>query len=301
MKAIVTGGAGFIGSNVVDLLLDKGWEVHIVDDLSTGFKENLHPKATFHDVDINSAEFKHVAEEFFGGTDVMFHLAALPRVEPSIENPIPSNEANVTATLNVFDTCRRYGIKKIVYSSSSSVYGDAKGVPTDELEPLDPMSPYALQKLVGDQYAELFCKLYDMDITCLRYFNVYGNREPTVGSYVPVIGIWFRQHAAGKSLTITGDGEQSRDFINVEDVAAANIICAEADLKGCNIFNVGSGKTHKLNKLAAMISNETTHIAERFEPKHTCANVTKLTKATGWKPQKSIELYIKKKLTNDKR
>lgn len=293
-SALVTGGAGFIGSNVVDLLIEKGWDVTIADNLSTGFKENLNPKATFWNVDILRRQFSSCwsPDRKF---DVVFHLAALPRVEPSIHDPVGSNEQNVTAALKVFDLARKRGVKNIVFSSSSSVYGDAENVPTDEVEPTDPMSPYALQKLVCDQYAELFCKLYDMNIICLRYFNVYGNREPTVGAYVPVIGIWLRQLESGNPLTITGDGKQSRDFVNVADVARANLMCAEADLKGCNIFNVGSGETHELNHLASLISDNTTYIPPRIEPRHTCADVSKLKELVGWLPKHTIEEYISNK------
>lgn len=294
-RALVTGGAGFIGSNVVDLLIEKGWFVTVVDNFSTGFEENVHPEAELWKLDILSDDFDRAWLSDFAKFDVVFHLAALPRVEPSIHDPVGSNEQNVTAALKVFDAARRHGVKDIVFSSSSSVYGDAKNVPTDENEPTDPMSPYALQKLVCDQYAELFCKLYDINITCLRYFNVYGNREPTVGAYVPVIGIWLRQWANGEALTITGDGKQSRDFVNVADVAKVNLLCAEAKLKGYNVFNVGSGKTYKLNHLASLVSDNTTYIAPRIEPRHTCADVSKLNELIGWLPKHTIEEYISNK------
>jgi len=298
-KVLVTGGAGFIGSNVVDLLVEKGHDVIVVDNLSTGYTENLNPKAKFCNLDLLDSKllFKKMLTEF-GQIDVVFHLAALPRVEPSIHDPVGSNEQNVTATLNLFEACRKAGVKNIIYSSSSSVYGDAKNVPTDENEPVDPMSPYALQKLIGDQYAELFCRLYDMNITCLRYFNVYGNREPTVGAYVPVIGIWFRQLAEGKPLTITGDGRQSRDFVNVLDVAKANVMSAEAGLRGYNVFNIGSGTTHELNYLALLISKNITYIAPRMEPRHTCADISLMKNMIGWKSTINIKAYIREKVRN---
>jgi len=297
-KALVTGGAGFIGSNVVDLLLSKGWHVTVVDNLSTGFKSNLevnNVNLEFWNLDILNEKFDNALCDNPACFDTVFHLAALPRVEPSIQDPVGSNEQNVTATLKVFNAARQHGIKNIVFSSSSSVYGNAENIPTKETEPTDPMSPYALQKLVCDQYAELFCKLYDINITCLRYFNVYGNREPTEGAYVPVIGIWLRQLAKDMELTITGDGKQSRDFVNVADVAEANVLCADAELKGYNVFNVGSGITHDLNYLASLISDRTTYTAPRIEPKHTCADVSKLKEVVGWLPKCSVEEYILKK------
>lgn len=297
MRALVTGGAGFIGSNVVDLLIKNKWNVTVVDNLSTGYADNVNPLAEFHEMDLLDSDFQKKMLLDFAKFDVVFHLAALPRVEPSIQDPVTSNEKNVTATLNLFESCRLANIKNIVFSSSSSVYGDAKEVPTNELEPTNPMSPYALQKLIGDQYAELFCKLYNMNITCLRYFNVYGNREPTVGAYVPVVGIWFRQLASDKALTITGDGKQSRDFVNVLDVARANLMCAESNLKGFNVFNVGYGKDLVLNDIAPLISDNITYIAPRFEPKRTCADTTKIKKAVGWEPTISLEEYIRSKVS----
>lgn len=301
MKAVITGGAGFIGSNVVDLLIEKGYEVDVVDDLSTGKKENVNPKANLILSNIAAPMTEAVIDEltsYFTGADVVFHLAALPRVEPSIVNPTKSHIINTDGTYNVFWAAKQAGVKNIIYSSSSSVYGDAKNVPTDENEPTSCMSPYALQKLIGDQYAELFCKLYDINITSLRYFNVYGNREPTEGAYVPVIGIWLRQLTEGKALTITGDGKQSRDFVNVADVARANVLAAEANLKGYNVFNIGSGKTYELNYLASLISENTTYIEPRIEPKHTCANINSITNAIGWKPTISIEDYLKDKIND---
>jgi len=304
-KALVTGGAGFIGSNVVDLLLKKGWHVTVVDNLSTGFITNLDLKnenLEFWELDILSEEFDLHWSHDFAKFNKVFHLAALPRVEPSIRDPLTSNKQNVDATLKIFENARKSGVTDIVFSSSSSVYGDAENVPTGETEPVNPMSPYALQKLICDQYAKLYCDLYDMNITCLRYFNVYGRHEPVAGAYVPVVGIWLRQQGEGSPLTITGDGEQSRDFVNVSDVAAVNLGCAEVSLRGFNVFNVGSGKTHSLNYLASLISDNTTYISQRFEPKYTCADISKLEKQVGWVPKHTIESYLsdkKKSLKNE--
>jgi len=231
----------------------------------------------------------------FVDADVVFHLAALPRVEPSIHDPVHFHETNVNGTINILWACKKYGVNKVVYSSSSSVYGNAKKLPITEKTQVDPMSPYALEKLFGDQYAKLFCELYGMDIACLRYFNVYGNREPSKGAYVPVVGIWFRQLKERQSLTITGDGKQSRDFINVLDVAQANLLCAEASIKGYQPFNVGSGKQYELNYLANLITDDIKYIAPRIEPKHTRADITRLQNATGWKPEHTIEEYIDEK------
>lgn len=301
--ALVTGGAGFIGSNVVDLLINSGCVVTVVDNLSTGKKENVNPKAKFFELDLckNKEEFDRKMSGEFDKFDVVFHLAALPRVDPSIQNPIEYNEANVTATLVVLDACRKNNILNVVFSSSSSVYGDAKTVPTSEIEPTNPMSPYALQKLICDQYAELFCKLYGMNVVSLRYFNVYGNREPTEGAYVPVIGIWFRQLSEGKPLTITGDGTQSRDFVNVLDVARANKMAADSILDGrCLghvVFNVGSGRNVDLNTLSSFITGNVSYIPPRIEPKHTCADVDRIKMVLKWEPQNVVEVDIQNRLS----
>jgi UDP-glucose 4-epimerase len=294
MKVVVTGGAGFIGSNIVDMLVEEGHDVVVVDDLSTGKRENVNEKATLFEIDIADRETEttiNILASIFSGADTVYHVAALPRVEPSIVNPTESHKINVNGTYNVFWAAKKANVKNVVFSSSSSVYGDAV-TPTKETANLNPMSPYALQKLVNEQYGKLFCDLYEMNITCLRYFNVYGHREPTEGSYVPVIGIWLRQFKDGNSLTITGDGEQSRDFVNVYDVAKANLAVRKANLQGFNVFNVGSGRTHKLNYLASLISDDTTYITPRIEPKYTLADIKNLKNATGWQPEVSLIAYL---------
>jgi UDP-glucose 4-epimerase len=180
--------------------------------------------------------------------------------------------------------CKKHNVKNIVFSSSSSVYGEPKYHPTEENAELNPMSPYALQKLHGEQYAKLFCELYKMNICCLRYFNVYGNREPTEGAYVPVIGIWLRQYKQGKNLTITGDGKQTRDFVNVLNVAEANYGAAFNAPEGFSVFNVGSGKNYELNVAARWICSDESkieYISPRIEPKTTLADISKLKKMLG--------------------
>ena len=298
-KAIVIGGAGFIGSNVVDRIVNSNFhwdEILVIDNLSTGKKNNINSKAKFIFADIRNLE---EIEPHFVNATCIWHLAALPRVEPSIHDPITFNDINVNGTLNVFMAAKKHGVKNIVFSSSSSVYGEPKNHPTNENEELNPMSPYALQKLHGEQYAKLFCELYGMNICCLRYFNVYGNREPTEGPYVPVIGIWLRQIRQGKKLTITGDGKQTRDFVNVLNVADANYMVGCNIPTGFSVFNVGSGKNYELNKVARWIcQNESNieYIAPRIEPKITLADIKKLTNNFGKENLVTIldlEQYIK--------
>lgn len=289
MKVIVTGGAGFIGSNVVDMALQKGWNVKVIDNLSTGFFENINPKCEFINADI--CDYDSI-ENHFEGVDVVFHLAALPRVQPSIDDPLPYNKVNIEGTLSVLDACKNHGVKKIVFSSSSSVYGECGDEPVDEEYRKKPLSPYALQKLVCEQYFELYSTLFGINSVCLRYFNVYGNRQPQVGAYVPVVGIFFKQFKEGKSLTVTGDGQQARDFVNVLDVAEANIKAAQSDLNGYNYFNVGTQKNEKIFDIANKVSSNITYIEKRIEPKNTLANIEKAKNVLKWKPKINLMEWI---------
>ena len=242
MKCIVTGGAGFIGSNLVDRLIDDGHEVMVIDDLSTGKKENINKLAKFYHKDLT--EMRRESDfSIFEGVDIVFHMACLARVQPSIENPHLYHDKNVNGIVNVLEGCRKYGISRLVFSSSSSVYGDAEEVPTSENCKLNPMSPYALHKLIGEQYCKLYSELYGIDTVSLRYFNVYGDRQPTEGAYCLVMGIFAGQRLNNQPMTIRGDGEQRRDFTHVDDVVDANVRCMEytsAEFKG-DIYNIGNG------------------------------------------------------------
>jgi len=289
IKSLVTGGLGFIGSNVVDLLVKEGHEVSVIDDLSTGKEEYANPKVNYHIKDIRKySEIKPL----FKNIDYVFHLAALPRVEPSIQNPLPSDAINSQGSLNVFYAAKEHGVKKVIFSSSSSIYGDVPPAQIDEEHPTNPLSPYAQQKLFGEQYLELFSKLYDLNSVSLRYFNVYGNRQPLEGAYVPVVGIWFRQVEAGEQPTITGDGTNCRDFVNVEDVAHANILAATSPTEGHQYFNIGSGTTHALNTLCDEISKKRRYIAPRTEPTFTLANIDKAKSKLAWKPTVEVIKWI---------
>ena len=289
MNVLVTGGAGFIGSNVVDAALDKGWTVKIIDNLSTGFSKNLNPNCEFINADI--CDYDSI-EQHFEGVDVVFHLAAWPRVQPSIDDPLPYNKVNIEGTLSVLDACKNHGVKKVVFSSSSSVYGECGDEPVNEEYRKEPLSPYALQKLVCEEYFKLYHTLFGINSVCLRYFNVYGNRQPEIGSYVPVVGIFFKQLRESKPLTVTGDGEQARDFVNVLDVADANIKAAESDLSGYNYFNVGAGKNYKIIDIAKKVCYNIEHIEKRIEPKNTIADIEKIKSVLGWKCKVDLMEWI---------
>lgn len=307
-KVVVTGGMGFIGRNVVELLHFNGHEVHVIDDYSTqegkeftfpytvitskarSIKSNEPNAVKVHPISIAETEkVKGILED----AEYVFHLAAWPRVEPSIKDPLKYHEINTTNSLNLFIMCKDAGVKRVVFSSSSSVYGNPVTVPTPEDHPFDPMSPYALNKAQCEGYLELFHKLYGLNSVSLRYFNVYGEGQPTKGSYVPVMGIFFRQKRAGEPLTITGDGETLRDFVNVKDVAIANYKAAFNELPdGHHTFNVGTGENHSIKNIALSIDPNIAHIEPRFEPKETSADISKAQDMLGWFPQFKLMNWI---------
>ena len=306
MRALVTGGAGFVGTNLVNKLVNDGHEVIVFDNLLTGNQKNINKKAKFFLVDVTHLDYfvDKTMEDVMTGVDVVFHLAAFPRVEPSIENPIHAHNMNVNGTLNVLDACRRFGVKRFVLTSSSAVYGEAK-TPTTEDHPTDPMSPYALHKLIGEQYCKLFSELYDMETVCLRYSNAYGEGQPTKGAYCNVMGVFEQQKSKGEKLTIVGDGEQRRDFVYVGDIVEANIKVAFKEKLltfKCigDIFNIGYGKNYSVNQIAEWVGGETTNIPPRIEPKETLLDSSKANLILDWKPTMDLEKWIGDKMSKEK-
>jgi len=298
MRVLVTGGAGFIGSNLVDKLIDDGHEVIIFDDLSTGREENINSKAKLFRFDISKEEFFDIPimGDIMTGVDVVFHLAAKARVQPSIENPIEFHKVNVNGTLNLLKACVDYNVKRFIFSSSSSVYGNVeeKDLPTSEDSKLNPMSPYALHKLVGEQYCKLFSELYGLETACLRYFNVYGDGMSLEGAYKLVIPIFTEQRLNGKPMTIRGDGENRRDFTYVDDVVDANIKCMDYPLElNGDVFNIGNGDNRSVNQLADMIGGDRVNVEPVIEPKETLADNNKVKRMLGWKTTMKIEDWIK--------
>jgi len=289
-KCLVTGGAGFIGSNLVDALVERGDEVVIIDNLSSGQKENINPKADFHEVDIRELD---KIKPLFSGVDYVFHLAAYARVQPSIEDPVTANDINLNGTLNVLVSARDAGVRKVVYSASSSAYGNQEDMPLREDMPAHPLSPYGLQKYMGELYCRLFSDIYELPTVSLRYFNIYGPRQVLEGAYCLVMGIFVRQRLHGESMTIAGDGEQRRDFTSVHDAVRANILAAESDQVGNGeVVNIGRGKNYSVNELAEMIGGPTKHIEPRIEPRETLADNSRAKELLGWQPQVNLPDWL---------
>jgi nucleoside-diphosphate-sugar epimerase len=290
-KIIVTGGAGFIGSHIVDALIESGYEVHIIDNMSAGKEENINPKAVFHKVDIRD---EGSLIPLFKDVKYVFHEAAMPRVQYSIENPIETNDINVNGLLNVLEACRLNNVKRIIFASSSSIYGDTEIFPTTENMKENPMSPYAAHKYIGEVYLKLYSKIYGLETVCLRYFNVYGPRLNPEGAYPLVIGYFMKLLSEGKPLSITGDGKQTRDFVYVKDVANANLLAMKSDKVGKGeVINIGGGVRSSINYIASLIGGETEHIVPRIEPHDTQADISKAKELLNWEPSMNLEEGIK--------
>jgi UDP-glucose 4-epimerase len=300
LKALVTGGAGFIGSHLVERLLADGHDVRVLDNFSTGRLENLvhakdSPRLTISRVDAaNVDEIKPLFEEI----DWVFHLAALADIVPSIEMPLTYHHSNVDGTVSVLEAARNAGISRFVYAASSSCYGIPDEYPTPETAPPRPMYPYALTKYVGEQYVMHWGQLYGLPCVSLRLFNVFGPRSRTAGTYGAVFGVFLAQKLAGKPFTVVGDGTQTRDFTFVTDVVDAFIKAAESPISG-EIFNVGSGNTYGVNRLVELIGGEVVYVPTRpGEPDCTFADIRKIQSALGWHSGISFEEGVRIMLLN---
>lgn len=291
MRAIVTGGAGFIGSHLSEALLALGHEVVIVDDLSNGRQKNLerfksHSALTFHRVDIRDApELKRC----FVGVDWVFHLAGLADIVPSIQTPEPYFTVNVAGTFNVLECAREAGAIRFLYAASSSSYGIPDVYPTPETAAIRPQYPYALTKYMGEELVLHWAQTYGLQALSLRLFNVYGPRSRTTGTYGAVFGVFLAQKIHGKPFTVVGDGRQTRDFTYVTDVAQAFIRAAESDLSG-EALNVGSGNHYSVNRLVELLGGEVVHIPKRpGEPDCTFADINRIRDRLDWQPRVSFE------------
>ena len=292
MISLVTGAAGFIGSNLVDYLLEQGHQVVCVDNESANNDKFYWNKDTYN-VSGDITDYKTM-KNAFTNVDYVFHLAAESRLQPAIENPIGAVEKNCVGTTVMLQCAREAGVKRFVYSSTSSAYGN-NPYPNVETQPDDCLNPYSASKAAGEKFCKMYYSLYGLETVVLRYFNVFGERCPTRGQYAPVIGIFDRQKESGEPLTIVGDGSQKRDFIYVKDIARANYLASIMPLKDNigEVFNVGSGKNYSVQQIADSISNNQTYIAERSgEMDTTLADITKIGETIGWKPEVDVLEWI---------
>lgn len=299
-KTLVTGGAGFIGSHLAEGLLARGHEVSVVDNFACGSEANLeamkdNPSFKVHKADITDHE---AIRPLFDGIDWVFHLAALADIVPSIRDPLSYHRANVDGTVSVLEAARAGGVKRFVYAASSSCYGIPDEYPTPEDAAIRPMYPYALTKYVGEEYVRHWHRTYGMPAVSLRLFNVYGPRSRTAGTYGAVFGVFLAQKLAGKPFTVVGDGEQTRDFTFVTDVARAFIMAAESDASG-EVMNVGSNHTYSVNRLVELLGGPVVHIPKRpGEPDCTFGQTAKISRLLGWKPAVSFEDGVRQMLDN---
>lgn len=290
-NCLVTGGLGFIGSHVIDLLIEEKFNVICIDNQETGTIKNLNPKAKYFNKDITNLED---IEELFKNIDVVFHLAALARIKPSIKHPNKFLKTNVLGTLNCLRASEKYKVKRFIFSSSSSVYGNDFKLPTSETNKIEPLNPYAIQKYEGELYCRYFSKK-NINVVVLRYFNVFGprsfNEKDKFVNYSSPVGIFINQKMKNQNLTITWDGEQKRDYVYVKDVARANYLSAVQDRlpSEYNVYNVGTNENHTVNEIAKIIGGEKTYLPKREgEARVTLADNSKIRKELGWSPTYSF-------------
>lgn len=294
MKSLVTGGAGFIGSHIVDALLELGHEVVVIDNEYADCHEQFYwnDRAQNYKYDIRDYEN---TRPLYDGVDYVFHTAAEARIQPAILNPIEAVSINCVGTVNVLQCAREAGVEKVMYSSTSSGYGFNEP-PNNENQNDDCLNPYSVSKVSGEKLCSMYNKLFGLKTVMFRYFNVYGNRSPLRGQYAPVIGIFLRQRGDNESLTIVGDGEQRRDFTHVSDVVQANVLAATVDVDdSCygQLYNVGNGVNYSINEIADAISDNQINIPPRIgESRVTLADNTKLKTTFGWEPKVNLMNWI---------
>lgn len=294
--SLVTGGAGFIGSHIVDTLLDLGHEVICIDNESSECHDNFYWNDNAKNYKYDICDYEKI-KDLFVGVDYVFHLASDARIQPAILNPRKSIETNVIGTSNILELSRKNNIKRFVYSSTSSAYGKDNIYPNIESQKADPLTPYSSAKVFGEHLCKIYNNLYGLKTISLRYFNVYGDRQPIKGQYAPVIGLFIRQHKAGLPLTVVGNGEQRRDFTHISDVVESNILAATADIENKNfgeVYNIGTGLNYSINEVASMVSDNIVFIPERLgESSITLADNSKAKNTLGWKPKTSLIDWIK--------
>ena len=291
MRALVTGGAGFIGSHLAERLLAEGHQVAVLDNLAAGRLKNLSHLRDREGLSVHRADVADLdsIRPFFEGVDWVFHLAALADIVPSIVSPLAYHRANVGGTVSVLEASRAVKVRRFIYAASSSCYGLPKILPTPETAEIQPQYPYALTKYVGEQYVLHWGRVYGLPVLSLRLFNVYGPRSRTSGAYGAVFGVFLAQKLHGEPFTVVGDGTQSRDFTFVSDVVEAMVMAARSDLRQ-EALNVGSGKTSAVNRLVELLGGQVVHVPKRpGEPDRTHADISRIQKLLGWQPRVSFE------------
>jgi UDP-glucose 4-epimerase len=295
MKVLVTGGAGFIGSNLVDRLIDLGHNVVCIDNESAESNEQFYwnDKAQNYKVDI--CDYNTIYP-MFDKIDIVFHLASDARIQPAILDPKKSIDTNVLGTFNILEASRRNNVGRVIISSTSSAYGKSNVIPNVETQKEDCLTPYSAAKVFGENLAKVYFNLYGLKTISLRYFNVYGERQPLKGQYAPVIGLFIKQNKEGKPLTVVGDGTQRRDFTHINDVVSANILAGfnEVGVESFGqVYNVGYGKSYSILDIASMVSDRIEFIPARpGEAKETLSDTSKIKKEFGWSPTKSLDQWI---------
>lgn len=292
MNCLVTGGAGFIGSNLVDKLIELGHKVICIDNESAECHDQFYwnPKANNYKYDI--CDYDKIAP-LFNGIDYVFHIASDARIQPAILNPRKSIESNAVGTANVIELSRINKVKRFIYSSTSSAYGKKAILPNIETQPSDPLTPYSTAKVFGENLARVYYNLYGLETVSLRYFNVYGDRQPLKGQYAPVIGLFLKQHEENKPLTVVGDGSQRRDFTHISDVVQANILASEIKDGFGEVYNIGYGSNYSILEIANMISNDVKFIPPRVgEVQETLASNAKFKELTGWMPKVPLTEWL---------
>ncbi len=301
MKILVTGGCGFIGSHMIDRLLNDGHQVVVIDNCSTGRIENLEHQKDNNNLNVHILDIVNYDDilPIFKGVEKVFHIAALADIVPSIQMPLKYHQSNVDGTINVLEASRVHGIKRFIYAASSSCYGIPDEYPTNEETPVDPQYPYALTKYLGEQYVNHYHKIYQLPTTSMRFFNVYGPRSRTSGTYGAVFGVFLAQKIANKPYTVVGDGQQSRDFTYVTDIVDACVTASNCDGAIGEDFNVGSNNHYSVNRLVELLGGEKVYIPKRpGEPDCTFADTTKIKKIVGWEPKVSLEEGVQNMLDN---
>lgn len=286
-KMVVTGGAGFIGSNLVAALVDAGWDTHIVDRDPSFRRATLAKAATLHEIDIRHT---NVIQTVFEGADVVFHTAAVPRVQYSVEHPVETTDENITGTVSVLTAAARAKVRRVVYSASGSAYGEQKVLPLVETMKANPVNPYGLQKYVGELFAAMWPSIYGIETVCLRYFNVYGPGLDPNGPYALAIGRFLMARKNGRPITIYGDGTITRDFTHVSDVVRANLLAAKSTKVGNGeVINAGAGRNVTIKALADMFGGEIIYGPPRVEAHDSLADNRKAKELLGWEPTIRLE------------